>query len=713
MDRSRIVALLFESLPEASEGDPIDIMDGLIMQLISQTEGSHKRPRTKESVIASLPVLSAGPSLLLNEDKNSCTICLENFITGDEVTHLPCEHYFHLREKAGECNGIISWLKQSNECPLCRYQLEAEEKRSVLDMSLPWVCPGCDHANPGDLLRARNARCTCRVTRAVVLLVERSPYLEDVTTRCADIYRRVVALHSASNLNETEKEVEQTAIQNLIEELASCDSLTTLESQHWVVKDHTIAFMRALLAGEPQFPIVILCPNSRAVLRSIHIKLNSLGLSSFHFHTRKTSSSIDSREEEESSSAKRLRRDEGRMFPVLEHVVKFIDRNFEVFDEIGMLAAGRVVSSPPSTYLWNSVGEVLIPQLSRGKWNLEDAYAMIGRGERDLVTLTASLGIDVGSAALVELMLERVLVQEGKELPVYKSVLSSGSDGKYAVLSSLIGPWICPGCDASNTDIKDCACGVERKVLRKVETSAELLALVKKIQTVYSQVVQTVVNAEDISAATTAIDVLESCREMKEQEDAGWSIRAHVISMLRCMLTGEKSYPIFGLDVNTRALLRHIHRQLVGLPNSEAEASLGFKLHLGPTNTFSPPLCSSSRINSFLSRHSTLVDEISGLVVYTSTESRWRVVTEGALPMFEDSGWKLLRAVEQLRSGKRNLDELTRGIDRNSKAIVEAILICVKRKEEEKFAVERSASGISAPSPGKSVDRKRKRQRED
>ena len=44
---------------------------------------------------------------------NDCSICLEIFKNNESVISLPCNHIFH-----HEC--IQTWLKNSNNCPLCR-----------------------------------------------------------------------------------------------------------------------------------------------------------------------------------------------------------------------------------------------------------------------------------------------------------------------------------------------------------------------------------------------------------------------------------------------------------------------------------------------------------------------------------------------------------------------------------------------------------------
>jgi hypothetical protein len=48
-----------------------------------------------------------------------CVVCLEDILMGLEATRMPCSHVYH-----GDC--IVNWLKKSNLCPLCRFQMPAE-----------------------------------------------------------------------------------------------------------------------------------------------------------------------------------------------------------------------------------------------------------------------------------------------------------------------------------------------------------------------------------------------------------------------------------------------------------------------------------------------------------------------------------------------------------------------------------------------------------
>ena len=53
----------------------------------------------------------------LDNDKKKCTICLEDYVNGDDSIALPCIHIFH-------ANCIKTWLKNQNTCPICKYEIK-------------------------------------------------------------------------------------------------------------------------------------------------------------------------------------------------------------------------------------------------------------------------------------------------------------------------------------------------------------------------------------------------------------------------------------------------------------------------------------------------------------------------------------------------------------------------------------------------------------
>ncbi|XP_038688377.1 probable E3 ubiquitin-protein ligase RHC1A [Tripterygium wilfordii] len=57
----------------------------------------------------------------------SCSICLDELWNGLEGRRMPCKHAFH-----SSC--IVKWLKKSNMCPLCRYEMPKARN---------YFCPTC------------------------------------------------------------------------------------------------------------------------------------------------------------------------------------------------------------------------------------------------------------------------------------------------------------------------------------------------------------------------------------------------------------------------------------------------------------------------------------------------------------------------------------------------------------------------------------------
>ena len=48
--------------------------------------------------------------------ENKCPICLQNYKGVDIIKEFPCKHIFHK-------NCILKWIKNSNKCPLCKYDI--------------------------------------------------------------------------------------------------------------------------------------------------------------------------------------------------------------------------------------------------------------------------------------------------------------------------------------------------------------------------------------------------------------------------------------------------------------------------------------------------------------------------------------------------------------------------------------------------------------
>lgn len=72
-----------------------------------------------EAVIRNLPTLA-----LTQEDVDGkdglCPVCKDEFMAGDITMQLPCNHGYHT-------NCIVTWLHMRNTCPVCRYEVPAND----------------------------------------------------------------------------------------------------------------------------------------------------------------------------------------------------------------------------------------------------------------------------------------------------------------------------------------------------------------------------------------------------------------------------------------------------------------------------------------------------------------------------------------------------------------------------------------------------------
>ena len=104
--RSRIMPeiILLIWIDIDDEDDPMDVA----MAESMESGTFHPVPATMASIKALEKVVLDG--------SDHCTICLDEFCVGSEVTRMPCSHVYHQ-----DC--IVEWLKMSNLCPLCRFRM--------------------------------------------------------------------------------------------------------------------------------------------------------------------------------------------------------------------------------------------------------------------------------------------------------------------------------------------------------------------------------------------------------------------------------------------------------------------------------------------------------------------------------------------------------------------------------------------------------------
>ena len=57
-----------------------------------------------------------------------CSICLSKYIGTDIIKEFPCKHIYHK-------NCLLKWLKKSNLCPLCKYNIKNDVINTELSKS--------------------------------------------------------------------------------------------------------------------------------------------------------------------------------------------------------------------------------------------------------------------------------------------------------------------------------------------------------------------------------------------------------------------------------------------------------------------------------------------------------------------------------------------------------------------------------------------------
>jgi E3 ubiquitin-protein ligase RNF115/126 len=100
----------------AASGDAVytqEALDRVISSLMEQNQGSNATAPASEAAIKSLPKKQLVPQDLGDNGKAECNICMDDVTAGDEVTVLPCAHWYH-----EAC--VAAWLKESDTCPVCR-----------------------------------------------------------------------------------------------------------------------------------------------------------------------------------------------------------------------------------------------------------------------------------------------------------------------------------------------------------------------------------------------------------------------------------------------------------------------------------------------------------------------------------------------------------------------------------------------------------------
>lgn len=83
-------------------------------------ETRNSAPPTSQATLRTLPRIKVSANDIEKNESNECSICLDELILGQPALRIPCGHLYH-----EDC--VNDWLKKSNECPVCRFELPTDD----------------------------------------------------------------------------------------------------------------------------------------------------------------------------------------------------------------------------------------------------------------------------------------------------------------------------------------------------------------------------------------------------------------------------------------------------------------------------------------------------------------------------------------------------------------------------------------------------------
>lgn len=116
-------------------------LEDLFTQILTQLTASGPEPASQEQIDELLVEKIKGHHL---ENSMQCSICLEKFSEGEEVTSLPCDHLHHKL-----C--IIPWLQLHATCPVCRHCLSSASPEPAFAARPPFYFTEQNSPDPVEL----------------------------------------------------------------------------------------------------------------------------------------------------------------------------------------------------------------------------------------------------------------------------------------------------------------------------------------------------------------------------------------------------------------------------------------------------------------------------------------------------------------------------------------------------------------------------------
>ncbi|CAB4312578.1 unnamed protein product [Prunus armeniaca] len=96
-------------------------LDLLLQHLAENDPNRYGTPPAQKEAVEALPTVTIKENL-------QCSVCLDDFEAGVEAKEMPCKHKFH-------SGCILPWLELHSSCPVCRFQLPADESKRDSDNS--------------------------------------------------------------------------------------------------------------------------------------------------------------------------------------------------------------------------------------------------------------------------------------------------------------------------------------------------------------------------------------------------------------------------------------------------------------------------------------------------------------------------------------------------------------------------------------------------
>ena len=98
-----------------------DEIENILNYILNNDNNRYGSPPASQSEITKLNKYTLTKDKLINfGTENTCSVCKEDFIIGNKMMDLPCNHYFH-----EEC--LMPWLNQHDSCPICRFELKTDD----------------------------------------------------------------------------------------------------------------------------------------------------------------------------------------------------------------------------------------------------------------------------------------------------------------------------------------------------------------------------------------------------------------------------------------------------------------------------------------------------------------------------------------------------------------------------------------------------------